>query len=529
MEEIVTYIGAGLEDDKHGENSVGYSVSIHSNSVSYAYKNANAHPHGAVSTGFLGASNDKVIAGVKNKALLHVYVHGKEAPIQKIPVPEQLTSLTITNHSNNKSASNNSTNGSSSDEFLQLPWLLVAGSITGKLYVWELNSGNLLYNRSVHYQKINKIALSNNNNYIVTTSDDARVLVFRTLDIITAHQSQNFNIKPLHAITDHTLPVTGLQITSGLSSDLKLITASTDSTCRIYDLTTGKLQLTLVLSYPIHSLALDPAFRAVYLGLANATIREVKLYQVDPVTKKLYYIAEKASNKIITLEDDPDLKYSFLSHQQTEKSSTAKVHVSSLDVSFDGTILVSGDSLGKVLVSDIFTKQTLKALKPVNGAVTCLQLSTALSKDPNSGGSSSGGANLLGSKKSSNNYKTVPQLKRTIGNNSDLSHHEIQVQIPENQYSLRLKSNNQKQDYDFDEYLANVAAEEQVFSRLADGGDQQQQQNGGKTSVEAAAKESNEVAELKRKLEKITSAYSQLRGIHEELYEEHSKLLGSKD
>ncbi|GMM39048.1 chromatin-binding/pre-rRNA-processing protein [Saccharomycopsis crataegensis] len=490
MEEIVTYIGGGLADDKNGENSVGFSTSIHSNTFSYAYKFANAHLNGVVSTGFMNGDNDKVFVATKNKALIQVYVHGKEAPIQKIPIPEQLSCLALTHH-NMKSIDQGSEHDDTKTE-LQLPWLLIGGSITGKLYVWEVCSGNLLFNKSVHYQKINKIEFSNNNNFLVTSSDDSRVLVFRVLELI----SNSPTIKPLHAITDHTLPVTDFLITSGINNDLRLVTASADSTCRVYDLNTSKLQMTLVSLFPVCSIASDPAFRTLYLGLDNGSIRQVNLFEIDS-TKKLRFIGEKS--RIVTLEDDPELKWSFMAHQQQENSSNT-LKITSLDVSFDGTLLVSGDSDGKVLVCDIVTKQSLKSLKPVNGMVTYLKISPTLSKNFNES------ENILGTKKA-NNYRKVPQLKRTLADSNDFNNHELSMQIPENDYHYNILNNNHKMDYDFDEYLAQVAAQESNFKASP--------MNAGK----------DESPQLQEKLDKVNEAYSELKKIHEELFEEHTKLV----
>lgn len=500
MEEIVTYIGKGFEDDKHGEKSIGYSISSYSNIFSYAYKSAYSYRNGCVSTGFLQGDNDKLLVAIKDKALINVYIHGKEVPIQKIPVPEKLTALAFSKH-NGKSGTNQ--NNSS-----ELPWLLVGGSISGKLYIWEMSSGNLLIAKSMHYQQITKIEFTNNNNYLITSSLDSRVLIFYVTELISSRDPTS--LKPLTNIKDNTLPVTDFHVTTGLNNDLKLVTVSLDSTCRVYDISTGKLQLTIVSSYKIHALAVDPVGRSIYFGLENGSIREVKLYKIDPNTQKIFHLIDGTTNKIITLEDDTDIKESFIMHQQLEGNKDC--NICSLDVSFDGTLLYSGDSLGNVLVSDIVSKQTVKSFKKVAGEVLYMKVFPTLSKDPNND------KDILSGKKVSNINKAIPVLKRAIADSIDIATHELHVKLPENDFHYKLINNNHKIDYNADMFFGQVAAQEQIF-KLMEFGESKTRESNSYSLLD------KEISDLRAKLEKVTSSYKELRGIHEELFESHTKLL----
>lgn len=397
MEENITYLGSGAADDKYGESSVGYTVSSHTSTTSFAYKLAN----GCCCT----TPKGKVIVAVRNKALLHVYVAGKEAPIQKIPVPEQVAAI--------------ATCGSE--------WLLAGGTVSGRLLVWEMASGRLLFNKSVHYQKINKVAFTLNRNYLVACSEDSRITVFSVADLVSGSQEN-----PLHTFSHHTLAVTDFQLTGGLNDDLKLVSVSLDSTCRIYNLTTCKPEWTLVLPSPAFSVALDPGFRAVYVGLESGEILDVKLHVVDE-TNKLVHIFEKYAapgTKILTV---PELVPRIAVHSKA---------VTRLAVSFDGTRLVSGDANGQLFVLDVITKQTVKPLKSVVGAVSYISMVPALNTEEK--------------------FVAIPPLQRALHTDSL---HEIKVKIANPTFA---KDNNHRLDYDLEQYLNEVAEQESHFKNLID-------------------------------------------------------------
>lgn len=529
MEESIFYIAEGNPADKHSQESFALSTSSHTSQQHASFRQADCPQNGAVLTGI--GKGERLIVVAPNKALLNIYSWGKESPDQKIPVPEQLTCLALCHHPNPVVSGESRPHSLPS---FRLPWLLAAGSKSGKIYVWELSSGNLLCVKESHYQQVSSIKFSSCGTFLVTGGYDARVMIWRTLDLISIYSNQDDerNIKPYHSITDNSLPLTNILLSlNGIVNDLKLYTASRDSTLRVYDIITKTLLTTFILPYAIESLTKDPANRAIYCGLSNGLIRTVPLYKINQHTSVLESIG--GNSKIITLDNDPNLLSTFVHHQQrinTEAASnlhkaTSKANdekpilVTQLDISLDGTSIISGDSLGRVFVSDIVTRQVLKTFTPCNSPISYIQINAC----PFEVSNNSGNAGTKG--KNDKKHRLIPQLKRVLASNEPIEH-QLYLEIPgtmnlDDEMDTETDATPFGDDEeDFEKWLVRKSQEELAFKNLSN----------INSSVKilgdsANGLVNNKVTDLQEKLDTVAKAYTELRTKHEQLLSEHSKLL----
>lgn len=247
MDELVYYNATGKPEDKKNLTSFSYLSSLHSTKIYHQYRQSPSSPNGSVNLSIGHGSH--LLVALPEKPILHVYLHGKESPEQIIPLPEILTCLTCYRDS----------------EDPQKPTLLLGGSVSGRLYVWSINSGLLLAVKQPHYQPLTHIAAYSG--FIATGSKDSRIVV-HTLNTIFMHATgidTDTNDKPFATITDNTLPITSLVFNRGLNNDVKLVSSSLDSTVRMYSLAAAsgaELLTTIVATGPVTALAADPAFRA---------------------------------------------------------------------------------------------------------------------------------------------------------------------------------------------------------------------------------------------------------------------------
>ncbi|CAH2354175.1 pre-rRNA-processing protein Ipi3p [[Candida] railenensis] len=500
MEESVFYISEGDPNDKHSQESFALSTSIHNSQLFASFRQCDAPQKGAVLTG-LGAG-ERLFTASRNKALLLVYSWGKESPDQRIPVPEQLSCLTLCKHPNQGFSSANG--GSSNLPSFRLPWLLAAGSKSGKVYIWELSSGNLLCVKDAHYQAISVIKFSSCGTFLVTGGEDSRVAIWRTLDLISIYnKSEEANrlasVRPYATFTDHSLAVSDLVISeTGILPDIRLYTVSRDSTLRIYDIMTKSLLTTFVLPISIESITKDPANRACYLGLSNGLIRVVPLYQVNPNTSVLESIG--GCEKIITLDHDPNLVNTFVHHQQSISTNHASISVTNLAVSMDGTNLVSGDSVGRVFVSDIATKQVVQTLKECNSPISYIQVDTCPVELVDS--------STAGLTKVDKHHRLIPPFKRVLAS-SDPIEHNLYMEIP---------SAMEQDGSSFEDWLLQKSNQELEYKNNVE-------KVNSTVKVIGDSKDADRVKELEEKLAKVSKAYTDLRSKHEELYQEHQKML----
>lgn len=138
---------------------------------------------------------------------------------------------------------------------------------------------------------------------------------------------------------DHCMPIRDLYIGSfGLKA--RFATASSDHTCRVYNLLTGDTLLALVFDQEPTSVLLDAPGWNMFVGFSSGRIQQINLLK----------------------QGNQKQKIEFLSHTK---------RVNCLDLSFTGRILVSGSDDNVVCIWDIERQQALRIIEQ-KGPVTNL-------------------------------------------------------------------------------------------------------------------------------------------------------------
>ncbi|ORY74603.1 WD40-repeat-containing domain protein [Protomyces lactucae-debilis] len=267
-----------------------------------------------------------LLAAQNDKSLVHVYRPlVKEGIDQKLIVPEKLDVLTA------------SPCGT---------WLL-GGAASGKLYLWELASGLLLFVKDAHYQGITKLLFTSDSKLFISASADATVQIWSVAQVLDRDEQQDL-ARPARTLKLHTLGITDMYIGIGTSTTARLYTASLDATVRIWDLVTGELLTTLLFISPVQCLAVDKTEHQVYVGLESGSVQCVKLVVESDRTHR----AIGGMSSIVTAGTHSSSL--FTGHEAA---------VSALSLNFDGSLLVSGDASGNVFVWDAARRQLVRRLK----------------------------------------------------------------------------------------------------------------------------------------------------------------------
>ncbi|SCW03997.1 LAFE_0H03642g1_1 [Lachancea fermentati] len=463
------------------------------------------YPNGACLVG-----NKYLFVAQAKKALINVYnisgANKRESVEQRLPLPETVNCLEVVENPIGESL-----------PVFHLPYLLLASTPSGKLYIWELNSGNLLAVKPMaHYQAITKIQSIMNGRYIVTSGADARVMIWQTIDLVTKEEP-----KPVHILHDHTLSVTDFCVSNAHASHIsaKLFTISDDTTLRCYDLNMDlykepKLIATFTFPFALKSIALDPADRACYVG-----------GQQGVFALNLYYKMEAL--KIVNLINSPNNIYACVEATANEKRSelyslgqiscpkiTTK-NATKLACSMDGSFLVVGDVSGSCTIMDIYAKQPVKEVHALASQDTMGSVTSIISTVIATGESDS----LLTTEKAQTTQK-IPNLQKNIYNRQGL--HDIFFQVGESRDDLVLPLD------DFESYLDQAASEENAFMQLGGvvtGVKVVKQLEEVAPEVVAESSNDQEVTELKQTVQQLTDAYKELREMHEKLFQEHEELL----
>lgn len=486
------------------------------------------------------------------KALINVYnlsgPQKRESIEQRLPLPEVISCLEVVENRRIERAQDGIRHHKLAD--FNLPYLLLGSTTSGKLYIWELNSGILLGVKSMaHYQSITKIKSVVNGKYVITSGNDARLIIWQTMDLVSVEEP-----KPICILHDHTLPIIDFQVSATYgdflsSSGTKLFTASEDATLKCYDLSSmvrndknslakPSLITTFSLPYPITSLVLDPADRACYIGTQQGCYNLQLFYKLSETKISnlvqssgvrngekggIFSLVERVSGQ----QSGQD-KGKLYSMGQLLCDKVIDVNVTCLEISMDGTLLLVGDSEGKVSVTEIYSKQILRTMQPLStsqsshGSVTNILIDT---QSIVTNGQING---QPFAKSSSNNSQKIPSLQRVIyDKNKPGQLHDIwnQVGAEEDNGLLPLS--------DFDSYLDYVKSQQTVFtqhsginSKIKIVGIDESNDESKLGGTNESGKD-KEIAELQENVETLKQAYKELRDMHEKLFEEHEKLLAN--
>lgn len=450
----------------------------------------------------LDASYTRVVAPVHNSAQLAVYTWTRETPDQTIVVPEKLSAVRV------------SPSGL---------WL-VGGAFSGRLFVWELASGNLVAVRDAHYQEVTQLEFSADEVYLFSGAADARVLGWRLVDLVkessasaTSHsgadtasstKGSSDSGKPAVSWSGHMLPVTGLSVGYGTaSSGISVYSSSLDNTVRIHNLdlsltgSSGKSasansDFTFVFPSKVTALAVDPADRAFYAGLANGTIYAVNLYAPSSATSNssLQSILFQNNSNTLTIDDSTA---SFAAPVWSAEN--ANTPVTCLGLSFDATTLAAGAADGVVTIIDLPTQTVARTLPPHSGPISALRVVARVQPAAHDLVQRGKMSAIALTPSQTSEYRRVPQLKR-VRAQQDLDEHDVWIQIGD---EAAATTHGNEEDA-FEDSLAEI-------------------EDSRRSAGEFGLQETSESA-LRTRLQKSEADYLQLQGMYSELSNMHAEL-----
>lgn len=271
--------------------------------------------------------NEKFIVIANNvKPLLNIWPINSSETIQnvKFVLPAKVNALAV------------------SGEFL------VAG-IKENIYIWQIATGKMLTMLSKHYQPISCVKFIDDGSHFVSAGEDGQVNVW-SLSAAIGDRYRVENIEPLHTFSDHALAVTDLWIGLGGLAAL-LATVSKDRTCKIYDLASGTMLISLVFQEVITAVTLDRIETGLFIGTSLGNIYHHHL-QPPPRTRE-YHIT-----------DEDKINNKFTGHSKA---------ITCLALSLDEQTLISGSDDCMVITWNIQSRAILKTI-PHKGAITNIKL-----------------------------------------------------------------------------------------------------------------------------------------------------------
>uniref|UniRef100_A0A146L9R1 WD repeat-containing protein 18 n=1 Tax=Lygus hesperus TaxID=30085 RepID=A0A146L9R1_LYGHE len=216
-----------------------------------------------------------------------------------------------------------------------------AVAVSEKLHLYQLSSGRLLGIGAKHYQPISVVKFNDTNNLIACGGLDGMITVWTLANLIQGSD-------PLFSSMDHNLPISDLTFTSG-SLRSRVLSVSADFSCKIFEVASGKLLLSIAFPARPTCLALAPNETAVFIGNSEGGIFEVNLFDKSRKTAEYHQPTE-------------DQDSVFAGHEK---------QVSCIAVSRDSIYLISGSHDETVRVWHIESHQCVRKMSQ-RGAVTNL-------------------------------------------------------------------------------------------------------------------------------------------------------------
>ena len=249
---------------------------------------------------------------------------------------------------------------------------IVSGSDDKTVRLWDFKSGKLLKTLNGHSNSVNSVAISSDNRYIVSGSSDKTVKLW---DV----NSGNF----LKTFSEHLSSVNSIAI----SSDSKyIVSGSWDKTVKLWDVNSGKLLKTFRGHYStIYSVAISSDNRYIVSGSWDNT---VKLWEINSGkllktlnghSNSVNSVAISSDNRyIVSGSSDKTVKLWDISSGKQLKNFNIFSVVNSVKISADNRYIISGNSDRTAKLWSISNSD--KPLKTLNEKYSLIK-SVAISND----------------------------------------------------------------------------------------------------------------------------------------------------
>lgn len=235
-------------------------------------------------------------------------------------------------------------------------------AVAEKLHVWHIASGRHLAVAVRHFQTVNCVRFTDDGSHFVSGGEDGLVLVWPLAYLIsndggevTAGQNE-----PRHVFSDHSLPVRDLYVGHG-GMRAHIVSVSMDRTCKVYDLASGTLLLSLVYDCILTAVTMGATEMEVFVGGSDNNIYQFGLHS-PPRMHEYHPTKEDKAKK-------------FVGHSKA---------VTCLSASMDGVTLLSGSLDTEVMIWHIPSRQCIRVLHhkgPVTNAFFTVAPKSIFSED----------------------------------------------------------------------------------------------------------------------------------------------------
>lgn len=144
--------------------------------------------------------------------------------------------------------------------------LLVAAGASGRLYLWECSSGQLLAQWEAHYRAVRALVFLAED-LVASGGEDGLIRVWSAPEAAACGDEA---LEPLASWAEHALPITSLQALPGP----RLLSSSLDRSCRLWRPPQARSLECVSVPAPVLCCALSDSAQTLLLGCADGSLHE---------------------------------------------------------------------------------------------------------------------------------------------------------------------------------------------------------------------------------------------------------------
>lgn len=334
--------------------AIARDVNIYHQTLSPAHSVQATFKKSVTPVGGLAVNTAHIFASQQDRAYVHVYSRLRGGQETFVPMPEKIRCVTLAGDDQS---------------------VLVAGTVEGRLVLWETRTGRLITTPPCHVQAVTTLAATPY--HILSGSEDSNVHVWSLPQLLALGGSKEGGdggadeAEPERTLSRHRAAVTSLALggSSGHRDTNLCASASRDKTIVLWNYQTGVALRTILLPSVPLCVVLDPVARALYVSTEDETTGAAasggSLYAVELFGDKPLLGARGAEASSTAV--------SVTTPFGTVPSDAGPA--SCLTVSYDGATLLSGHPKGRIMQWNLGDAGEDKTTLPVelsnlNAAVT---------------------------------------------------------------------------------------------------------------------------------------------------------------
>ncbi|KAL1882044.1 hypothetical protein VTK73DRAFT_2758 [Phialemonium thermophilum] len=309
--------------------AVSKDVGIYCHTLSPAYSVKSTFKKSATPVNCLTLNDTHVFAAQNEKAYVHVYSRLRGNQEAFVSYPERVRCLTLAGED-----------------------VLVVGTAEGRLMLWEVCTGRLVSTPPRHVQAVSCVVAGPY--HLISGSDDSDIHVWslsRLLDLGSTAEHE-----PDHSLRNHRAAITSLAVGQSANPDTSIcVSASKDKSCIIWNYASGEVLRTLLFPAAPLCIALDPSSRAVFASSEDGSLYLIELYSGS---RPLLGPGAEDGSTVVQVSSPFGVVPSDAGPAST------------LALSYDGTLLLTGHPKGQIMKWDVADNRTPVEMANLNAAVT---------------------------------------------------------------------------------------------------------------------------------------------------------------